>query len=67
MNAQGKKTAGNKSSKFRPNLASQETLTYFLKWPSREIFSRKFHGLVLGIDAKGIDVSQPTWLSGCPK
>ncbi len=38
----------------------------FSKLPILEIFSRKFHRLVLGlvglIDAKGIDVAQPIWL-----
>ena len=33
--------------------------------PILNIFFQKFHGLVLGlvglIDAKGIDVAQPTW------
>ena len=37
--------------------------------PILNIFSWKFHGLVLGIveliDAKGIDVAQPIWLWGC--
>ena len=35
-----------------------------------EQFLPKFHGLVLGlvglIDAKGINVTQPIWPSGCP-
>ena len=43
---------------------------YFSKSPILEIFSWKFLGLVLGlvglIDAKGIDVAQPTWLWDCP-
>ena len=38
--------------------------------PKAEQFPPKFHGLVLGtevlIDAKGIDLAQPTLLSGCP-
>ena len=38
--------------------------------PKAEQFLPKFHGLVLGlvglIDAKGINVTQPIWLSGCP-
>ena len=38
--------------------------------PILNIFFQKFHGLVLGLvglnDAKGIDVAQPIWLSGCP-
>ena len=38
----------------------------FSKSPILEIFSRKFHRLVLGlvelIDAKGIDVAQSIWL-----
>ena len=38
--------------------------------PILNIFSWKFYGLVLGsvelIDAKGIDVAQPIWSSGCP-
>ena len=38
--------------------------------PKAEQFSPKFHRLVLGIvgliDAKGINVTQPIWLSGCP-
>ena len=37
--------------------------------PKAEQFPPKFHGLVLGlgklIDAKGIDVAQPIWLTGC--
>jgi len=39
---------------------------HFSKSPILEIFSRKFHRLVLGLvglnDAKGIDVAQPIWL-----
>ena len=38
--------------------------------PKAEQFPPKFHGLVLGlvglIDAKGINVTQPIWSSGCP-
>ena len=38
--------------------------------PKAEQFQPKFYGLVLGlvrlIDAKGINVTQPTWPSGCP-
>ena len=38
--------------------------------PKAEQLSPKFHRLVLGlvglIDAKGINVTQPIWLSGCP-
>ena len=38
--------------------------------PKAEQFPLKFHGLVLGIvgliDAKGINLTQPMWLSGCP-
>jgi hypothetical protein len=38
----------------------------FSKSPILKKFSRKFYRLVLGlvglIDAKGIDVAQPTWL-----
>jgi hypothetical protein len=37
--------------------------------PKAEQFSPEFHRLVLGIveliDAKGINVTQPIWLSGC--
>ena len=37
--------------------------------PKAEQFPTKFHGLVLGlvglIDAKGINVTQPIWPSGC--
>ena len=37
--------------------------------PKAEQFPPKFHGLVLGlvglIDAKGIDVAQPIWLTDC--
>ena len=37
--------------------------------PKAEQFPPKFHGLVLGlvglIDAKGIDLAQPIWSSGC--
>jgi hypothetical protein len=51
------------------------------KWPTQKnhsfstppilnIFLRKFQGLVLElvekIDAKGINVGQPIWSSGCP-
>ena len=39
----------------------------FSKSPILKIFLRKFHRLVLGLvglmDAKGIDVAQPIWLS----
>ena len=38
--------------------------------PKAEQLSPKFHRLVLGlvglIDAKGINVTQPIWPSGCP-
>ena len=38
--------------------------------PKAEQFPPKFHELVLGlvglIDAKGINVTQPIWPSGCP-
>ena len=38
--------------------------------PKAEQFPPKFHRLVLGIvgliDAKGINVTQPIWPSGCP-
>ena len=38
--------------------------------PKAEQFPPKFRGLVLGIvgliDAKGINVTQPIWSSGCP-
>ena len=44
---------------------------YFPKSPILKIFSRKFHGLVLGLvglnDAKPIDLAQPTWRWGCLK
>jgi hypothetical protein len=37
--------------------------------PKAEQFPPKFHGLVIGIvgliDAKGINVTQPIWPSGC--
>ena len=43
---------------------------HFSKSPILKIFLWKFHGSVLGlvelIDAKGIDLSQPIWLWGCP-
>ena len=43
---------------------------HFSKLPILKIFLWKFHGLVLWlvelIDAKGIDLSQPIWLWGCP-
>ena len=42
---------------------------HFSKSPILEIFSRKFHRLVLGlvelIDAKAINVAQPIWSWGC--
>ena len=42
---------------------------WFSKPPILEIFSQKFHGLVLGlvvlIDGKGIDVAQPIWSWDC--
>ena len=45
--------------------------SYFLKSPILKIFSRKFHGLVLGLvglnDAKPIDLAQPIWRWGCLK
>ena len=41
---------------------------FFSTSPKAEQFPPKFHGLVLGlvglIDAKGINVAQPIWLSG---
>ena len=44
---------------------------YFPKSPILKIFSRKFHGLVLGLvglnDAKPIDMAQPIWRWGCQK
>ena len=44
--------------------------TEFFKIANSQNFLWKFHGLVLGleglIDAKGIDLSQPIWLWGCP-
>ena len=44
--------------------------TTISKLPILKIFSRNFHGLVLGlivlIDAKSIDVAQPIWSWGCP-
>ena len=44
---------------------------YFPKSPILKIFSRKFHGLVLGLvglnDAKPIDLAQPIWRWGCLK
>ena len=43
---------------------------YFPKSPILKNFSRKFHGLVLGLvglnDAKPIDMAQPIWPWGCP-
>ena len=42
----------------------------FSTLPKAEQFPPKLHGLVLGlvglIDAKGINVTQPIWPSGCP-
>jgi hypothetical protein len=42
----------------------------FSTFPKAEQFPPKFHGLVLGlvglIDAKGINMTQTIWLSGCP-
>ena len=42
----------------------------FLKSPILETVLQKFHRSVLGlvglIDAKGINVTQPIWPSGCP-
>ena len=50
-------------------LIGDETI-FFSKPPILNIFSPKFQGLVLGqvqyIDANGINVAQPIWLSGCP-
>ena len=44
--------------------------THFPALPILNIFSWKFHGLVLVLaglnDAKGIDVAQPIWRWGCP-
>ena len=44
--------------------------THFPALPILNIFSWKFHGLVLGlvelIDAKGIGMAQLIWLWGCP-
>ena len=44
---------------------------YFPKSPILKNFSRKFHGLVLGLvglnDAKPIDLAQPIWRWGCLK
>ena len=44
---------------------------YFPKSPILKNFSRKFHGLVLGLvglnDAKPIDLAQPIWQWGCLK
>ena len=44
---------------------------YFPKSPILKKFSRKFHGLVLGLvglnDAKPIDLAQPIWRWGCLK
>ena len=43
--------------------------TEFFSIAKAEQFPPKFHGLVLGlvefIDAKGINLTQPIWLSGC--
>ena len=43
---------------------------HFSKLPILKKFLRKFHGLNRGsvelIDAKGIDVAQTIWRSGCP-
>ena len=54
-----------KNSKWPP-----QKKTHFPALPILNIFSWKFHGLVLGlvelIDAKGIGVAQPIWHWGCP-
>ena len=50
------------------NMADSKKLS-FSTTPKAEQFLPKFHGLVLGvvrlIDAKGIDLAQPIWPSGC--
>jgi hypothetical protein len=54
--------------KKKSKMADSKKLS-FSKSPILKIFLRKFHGLVLEsvglIDAKGIDVAQPKWLSNC--
>jgi hypothetical protein len=44
--------------------------TEFFKIANSQYFFQIFYGLVLGsvglIDAKGINVAQPIWLSSCP-
>ena len=50
-------------------MANSKKKLRFSKSPILKSFSRKFHRLDLGlvglIDAKGIDMAQPIWLSGC--
>ena len=58
---------GMKQKKFK--MADSKKLSFSTS-PKAEQFPPKFHGLVLGlvglIDAKGIDLAQPIWSSGCP-
>ena len=58
---------GDEAKKFK--MADSKKLSFSTS-PKAEQFSPKFHRLVLGIvgliDAKGINVTQPTWSSGCP-
>ena len=53
----------------KSKLADSKKLS-FSKPPILNIFSQKFHGLVLGwigeIDGRGIDVAQRKWSSDCP-
>ena len=59
-----------KKNDFLNNPITKNQNGHFPAPPILNIFFQKFHGLVLGLvglnDAKGIDVAQPIWLSGCP-
>ena len=64
---EGKKIKKNFEKKFK--MADSKKLSFSTS-PKAEQFPPKFHRSVLGIvgliDAKGINVTQPTWSSGCP-
>ena len=55
--------------KKKSKMAASKKLSFSTS-PKAEQFPPKHHGWVLGIvgliDVKGINVTQPIWLSGCP-
>ena len=65
----GMKQKKNFFMKKKIKMANSKKLSFSTS-PKAEQFPPKFHGLVLGlvglIDAKGIDLAQPIWSSGCP-